>query len=266
MKKLFTVLIVLIAVCVLVGVVKDVAIKGAVENAVGIVTGLKLHIQSFKVGVVKPLVAITNLRLFNPDTFRDRIMLDMPEIYVDYNLRDIMRGTIHLNEVRIDIKELDVIKNEKGELNLDSLNVVREQKTGEKPAGRGEAPKIQIDKLTLKIGKAVYKDYSKGDTPFIQEFNLNLNETYVNVGDPNALVGLIITKTLMRTSIGNLANIDIRGLDRVVSGKLTEAANAALATVGNTQETLNATTGTLKDTAKQLGQALNVFGGDKNKQ
>ena len=88
----------------------------------------------------------------------------MPEIYVKYDLPAIMGGTIHLPEVRIALDEFMVVKNEKGELNLNSLKVVQAQKKGsaekEETKTGARMPKIQIDTLKLKIGKVIYKDYS----------------------------------------------------------------------------------------------------------
>ena len=89
----------------------------------------------------------------------------MPEIYVDYDLPAIVKGKVHLTEVRINLKEFMVVKNEKGELNLDSLNVVQEQQPRKKrakepePKEEGKEPDLQIDVLELKIGKVIYKAF-----------------------------------------------------------------------------------------------------------
>jgi len=265
MKMIISIIAVIVCVFVIFAVAKDVVIKSAVENGVGIVTGLNLHLQSLKVGILKPVVSIQNLRLMNPDGFKDRIMLDMPEIYVEYYLRDIMKGLIHLGEVRIELKEFNVIKNEKGVLNLDSLSVVKDQKSGHKSKEEENLPKVRIDTLKLKVSKVVYKDYSKGSAPLTQEFSLDLDATYTDIDDPVALVGLIVTKTLMRTTVGNLANIDLGGLDKTVTQSLLRAANVSEAAVQGASQTVNTTTQTLKDTGRQLGKALNVFGGDNNK-
>ena len=87
--------------------------------------------------------------------FKDKLMVDLPEIYVDYNLGAIMGGKAHLEEVRLNLKEFIVVKNEAGELNLDSLRVVKEtegeeaEKDGSKKE-KTEMPDIQIDLLELK--------------------------------------------------------------------------------------------------------------------
>ena len=53
-------------------------------------------------------------------------MVDLSEIYVDYNLGAIMGGKVHFEEVRLHLKEFVDVKNEAGELNLNSLRAVKE--------------------------------------------------------------------------------------------------------------------------------------------
>ena len=173
MKKVIKIIALVLIVVVVGSFFKDVLIKSAVESGVKIVTGLKLSISSFRVGLINTMVGIKNLKLYNPAGFKDRVMLDMPEIYVDYNLGAIMKGKIHLEDLKINMNEFVVVKNEKGELNLDSLKVVQSSKKKEAPKTSGKAakiPEIQIDSMELKIGRVIYKDYSKGgDKPVVQE-------------------------------------------------------------------------------------------------
>ncbi len=223
----------LIVVIILVGLVlaKNIIIKTAVSGGVKAATGLKLQIKGLRVGIFNSLIDIKDLKLFNPPDFTDKVMADVPLIYIDYDLGAFFKNKVHLEEMKLDLKEFVVVKNEKGELNLDSLKVVKEEK-GEKvskekaPEEKKEAPKIQIDDLSLKIGKVIYKDYSKGGSPQVKEFNVNIDEQYQNITDPNALVSLIVVKALTKTTIANLANFDISALQGQAAeamGKATEA-------------------------------------------
>ncbi|MFC1590557.1 hypothetical protein ACFL42_03605 [Candidatus Omnitrophota bacterium] len=268
MNKILKIVIGIIIVVLVLSFFKDVIIKTSVEKGVQVVTGLKLRIQGFKVGIINTLVGIKGLQLFNPAGFKDRVMLDMPEIYVDYDLPAALKGKVHLSEMRINMKELVVVKNEKGELNLDSLRVVQAEKKGAgqkmKGAPMGAIPEIQIDKLSLKIGKAIYKDYSKGGKPSVQEFDVNLDETYTNITNPYKLFSLILVKTLMNTTIARLANFDLGPLKGAVSETLataqkvaTQAAATAVEAVkeldtGALKGAAHTTTEAVKDTAETL--------------
>jgi hypothetical protein len=214
---------------------KNMIIKTSVTTGVKAMTGLKLSIRSMDVGVFKSLIGINELHLYNPSGFEDKLMMDLPEIYVDYNLGAIIGGKAHLEEVRLDLKEFIVVKNEAGELNLDSLRVVKETEgeVAEKDDGKKEKtkmPDIQIDLLTLKIDKVIYKDYSKGTSPKVKEFNVNIDERYENITDPQSFVRLIIVKALKNTTIASLANFDIEKLQKGLTEAARKAAEKAMQT------------------------------------
>ncbi len=258
MKKKRIMLLVLAAIF-LVLIVKDVVIKMSVESGVRFVTGLKLKTGSFRVGIFRPVVDIKNLRLLNPANFPDKTMIDMPEIYVKYNLPAIIGGKIHLPEVRLALKEFIVEKNSKGELNLDALKNVQEQKKSKpaEPAKKSaKAPDIKIDLFKLKIGKVIYKDYSKGAEPQVKEFNINLDETYSNIDNPYILANLIIVKALMNTTISSLTGFDVKGLEGSVGEAISGAKEAASAAASSVKETTSTAVSQIKDTEKQAAGTL----------
>ncbi|MBD3379636.1 MAG: hypothetical protein GF408_04140 [Candidatus Omnitrophica bacterium] len=275
-SKAIKIITAVLAVFVLLVFTKNTIVKISVEKGVQAVTGLKLGIKSLDVGLVKTLVDVKGLRLYNPPAFRDKLMMDVPEIYVDYDLPAIMKGTIHLSEMRLDLKEFVVVKNEEGVLNLDSLKVVQEEVEDQKAPARekaGEMPEIQIDSLRLKIGKVVYKDYSKGGEPSVKEFNISLDETYKNIDDPNKLVSLIVVRALMNTTISNLANFNIGPLKDLSSetlataqkmmGKMGETGGQILQQAAPAAETATQTAGdAVSSTADAIGGALGGIFGD----
>ncbi len=262
MNKFVKILIAVLAVVLVVSFAKDAIIKVSVEKGVNVVTGLKLSIQSLRVGVINTLVGVKNLKLHNPAGYKDPVMLDMPEIYVDYDLAAILKGKVHLPEMRINMKEFYVIKNEKGELNLNSLNVVKDSaaaKKGAKPAEpkeKGKAPEIQIDNLQLTIGKVIYKDYSAGGEPKVQEFSVNLDEKYQNINDPAKLVSLIVVKALMNTSIAKLTNFDLGGLQGTIGDTLGSAQKVLGDTAGKMTETVGKTTQQAQEAVKGTTKAV----------
>ncbi|MFA6637061.1 MAG: hypothetical protein WCV56_08200 [Candidatus Omnitrophota bacterium] len=271
MRKIFTtVLVVVLAVVLVLSVVKDPLAKFSVEKGVEMVTGLRLEIADLNIGILKTLVGIKDLKLFNPAGFEDEIMMDMPEIYVDYNLPAIVMGNIHLRTVRLNMNEFLVVKNAKGELNLNSLKVVKEEKTEKKPAPaeKAKAPEIQIDVLELKVGKVIYKDYSKGGKPIVQEFNLNLNERYTDINDPNKLVSLIVVQALRNTTIARLANFDLKGLEGTISDTLATAdklVGTAQGVVAGAGGAATQITQTAQDAAKETVETVQKTADDLQK-
>jgi hypothetical protein len=219
---------------------KNMIIKTSVTAGVKAMTGLKLNIRSMNIGVFKSLISINGLQLHNPQGFEDDVMIDLPEIHVDYNLGAFMKGKTHLEEVRLHLKEFIVVKNANGQLNLDSLRVVQsaeDEKGKEEEIEKGDGetektkmPDIQIDLLALKIDRVIYKDYSKGTSPKVKEFNVNIDERYVDITDPQSLGRLIIVKALKNTTIASLANFDIGKLQKGLAETVRKTAAKAMET------------------------------------
>ena len=266
MKKRTIFLLVLIILIVLLAVGKNIIAKAAIEKGAQVVTGLQLNMKSFNMGILKTSVGIKGLKLYNPPDYEDRVMLDMPEIYVDYDLGALLKKKVHLNDMRIDLKEFVLIQNKNGESNLDKLKAIQQPKEGAEPKEKGAAPEMQIDNLQLKIGKVVMKDYS-GKSPSVREITINLDEKFKNITSPNELVSLIVFKALMNTPFAALANVNMGALGDSVSGALSGVGNVAGETVDAAGKALKGTAEGAGKAVGEVGDALKKiklpFGGDK---
>jgi len=230
MKKSVLVATILVAVILALSIalsIKNVIAKKAISSGVKAMTGLKLSIGSVNVGIFKSAIGIKDLKLQNPGGFQDKFMVDMPEIYIDYDLRAFLNKKVHLEEVRLNLKELVVVRNAEGELNLNSLKVVKDTKTAPAKEEKPKEGEFLIDLLQLKIGKVIFKDYSQGKKPQTTEFNLNINERYENITDANKLVSLIITRALINTTVAKLADFDLKSLERKAGGLLKNVKESA---------------------------------------
>ena len=233
---------------------KNVVIKTSVTAGVRTMTGLKLSIRSMDFGIFKTLIGINELQLYNPSGFVDELMIDCPEIYVDYDLGAFMKGRTHLEEVRLNLKEFIVVKNEAGELNLDSLKVVKaeeEEVIDEDKKEKSKTRELQIDVLELRIDKVVYKDYSKGTPPKVKEYNVNIDDRFENITDPKTFGRLIIVKALKNTTIASLTNFDLGKLQRGISGTVKKTAEKALETPGRAIEIGKDAGGKARETAEE---------------
>ena len=259
-KILLGVVVLLIAFVVVVAVAKDAIIKYAVTEGVKAVTGLTLQIDSLQIGFQKTLVGINGLKLFNPKGFEDKLMIDLPEIFVQYDLPALLKKEVHLQVVRLNLESFTVVKNKEGKLNLDALKPVQTAKE-EKPAPeqkpqpeeKAAMPPLKIDLLELKIGTVYYKDYSVGPQPSVREFKVNINERHENITDPQELVKIIVTKALAKTTIANLTNFDIAGLKGSLGGALKGAGGL---TVGTGKEVEKTTVEAVKETTDALKNLL----------
>ena len=193
-------------------------------------------------------IKIENFRLYNPEGFPNEVLALLPLISVDIDMPALYKGKLHIEQITINLSEFVAIKNKEGELNVNSLKVMKEhgdtdeklqeevekekKKEKEKPKAKKEeksSEEAQIDKVTLSIGKVIYKDYSKGGEPSVKTFEINLkNKEYEGIPDVKSLIITIVIQTLMRTTINGA--IKLGTTSALIGG--TAASGGALLAVG----------------------------------
>lgn len=240
-KRIATILFVLI---VLFFVTRNILIKVGVEQGVKAVTGLTLKVKSIKVGVFKTYLDIKELRLLNPEGYLEEVMIDIHEIYADYEFLPLLKKNIHIKEARLYLKELNIVRDREGRINLNSLKALRRKIVKFQEEGKAQTKgkrniNLQIDLLKLKIGKVSFTDYSQGDNPSVREMNVDLEETFENITNPNVLIRSIVFKALMSTGLEHLA---ILGLRNIADDTLTSTIGVAAKVVGVAGDTLKKTT------------------------
>jgi len=252
---------------------KNVIAKVAVESGAKLVTGLKLEMESLKINLFDTSLGVNNLRLHNPKGYQDKVMVNLPEFYVDYTLSDILKGNIHLPELRLNLEEILIVKNADGSLNIDSLTALQKSKEGtaqKKPEApkaakkeKGKAPQIQLDRFTLHIGQVVYKDYSKkGGEPSVKTFKVNLNEEFRDITNPYSLVSIIVVKVMMSTPLAALTNFDVAGLSSGVTDALASSTELAKNAANQAQSLLVDTGGSAVKALGNAGESLKDATGD----
>jgi uncharacterized protein involved in outer membrane biogenesis len=281
MKLLGKLIAFLVVVLVVLVLARNVVIKAAAETGVRAVTGMPLSIGKFDLDILNTAVDIEGLVLKNPAGFHDTGLVDIPKILIAYERASIFTGKVHLKDIEFDLKQFTVVKNEKGELNLDRLKALQGTQKPSAQAPKTEQPKapakpipVQIDRMRLKIGKVVYTDYSSGK-PSTKEFNINIDQSYENITDLYSVVRLIVLKAMMSSGISNLVNFDIGGLQGTLTGAFGDAAKSldALKNVakdpsaiaGQAGDLLKGTTGTVEDTAKGLTSTVTSAAGSLKK-
>ena len=248
MKKILTVIIVLAVLLLGLILAKNIIVKTALVKGIKAITGVEIQVGRVNVGLVNTLIDINDLEIFNPSGFVDKVMADIPEIYVAYDLGAFFKKQVHLRNLKLDLKELVVVQNASRLVNINSLKTLMPKQSAE------PAPEVKIDELSLRIGKVIYKDYSSGK-PVVQEFNLNINEHYKNITDPKALVSTILSRALMNIAIPNINMQDLKktaveSAKSLVTGTVGETGSAVKDTAGAAKEAVKETTDSLKQMFK----------------
>lgn len=264
-------LVVIVALIIGCWLLKNALVKMAVIGGAKAITGLNVHVSRMDLGLLKTSVGIQGLRVGNPPGFTEPVMVDLPEIYVDYRLGSLLSGKPHFDVVRLHLDTLTVEKNAQGQINLNSIKALQ-QAPPQKPAGpaapKAPAPAFVIDRLQLKIGRVVYKDFSKGGAPQTRDFAVNIDEEFKHVTNPYTFAGLIVSRALMKTTLsqlGALGDIDVKALQADVTNALKASAADLLPTaeaMGRTAEDVSKKAlGTANESVEKASDAVSEAAG-----
>ncbi len=246
-----TVIKLVVALLVLLGVLgffKNWIVRSAVSKAITSVAHVPVRIGATDVRLMATSILLKDIKVENPSGFPERGMLDIGQIYIDFESKDLGKGVAHFEELRLDLRELTVIRNRDGKLNIDSLKPTggKSGKEG-KPAEKGNAPKLLIDRLYLSIGRVVYKDYSAGGAPEVQTFDINIKDrAYANVENPNEIMSLLMVEALTKTTLSRLADLDLDLFKDGASGVLSKGLGLVDDGTGTLQQTANNLLGLFK--------------------
>ena len=197
MKKflgwLAVIVLVLLAVLVL---ARNFIARISVEIGATRATGFPLEIGSVNVGLFNGQLDVRALKLMNPPDFQEKIFVDMPQLYVDYHLGSMLSGAPHINDMLINIKQLVVVKNGKGDSNAMKLK-------GVVYSGGGSSTKYRVDKLRIHIGTVTIKDYSRGK-PTERNITLNVDATYKDITDSTDITRLVLMTVMSQVRLPDI--------------------------------------------------------------
>lgn len=231
MSRKFIALIIIIFFVFCFFLAKDFIVKTIFERTATALSGLKITANSIDVGIFNPSLRVKGMVILNPASSfpDDSIMAEIKELYVNYDIASCFRKDIHIKDMVFDVGLVNVVRNKKGENNLNSLKVVNalEHVDKNKKLNNG-MPGIKIDRLHLKGGMVKYKDYTKAPYPAVTEFEVRVDEKYENITNPYQLVSLIVSRSLVKTSPSNIIGFDLTPVQNQV--------NEAVSAIRNTTE------------------------------
>jgi hypothetical protein len=233
--------IIILAVVLLFGFcwVRDFLIKSLIGSVATSVTGAPTSVGGLSLSIIRQSVKISNLRMYNPKGFPKDILVDISKMGVAYNLGALITGKIHLKQLELEIKEIGMTKNKEGKLNVDSLKIAAE-KSGEKEKKPAKQLAMQIDTVSLGMGRVVSRDYSVGGQLVVKVYDINLKKTYKNITSAQQLAALIISEPLKAAGIQGLKVYGVSMLTGVAA--LPVVAAFTFAGKDYAQETFNVTT------------------------
>lgn len=215
---------------------RDKLIESFLEVRVTFLTGVKLNIGSLKTDFLRARIKIQDLHLYNPNGYEERLMADIPEIYIDVDLSKLLRGEIYFEELRFYLKELNIVRNEERLVNVDKLIPFKKEPASGEHQEKGlerKISKIGVKTLYLKADKVSYADYSKTKEPLVQEFNVKLELKYNNIGDLDNLIRILASNIFKETIAENLVNMPIKKIENTVKEAYLKGVPAVKKAIGS---------------------------------
>ena len=194
MKKFLIVIGIVVFFLVGIAIIKNQIIKSVVTKVASGIIGAPVHMDSFSLNILSSTIHISGFKIYNPSGFPEGILVSCPKIKVIYDRATIFKQKRHFLLVEIELKEMGLTKNKEGKLNVDSLKIVQQPKSS-------EPIPMQIDLLTLSVGKIVYKDYTIGTEPSVRVYDVNKQKSYKGIPSAQQLALLVLAEPMKTVAI-----------------------------------------------------------------
>ncbi len=203
MKKISTIFLITIVAVV---IFKDFLIQCAISNVGSAVLGAPVEVGSFSSNFFTQKIHIRHLRVLNPPGFPHQPLVDISAIDVDYDLPSLIKGKMHFPYINVDLKEMVIIKNMQGRLNVDALKVSQKPQ-GPSPSQAPQAMRpFSIDVMKLNLERTVYIEYSPANRPLVKVFDVGFkNKTFKNIKSVRQLSIIILTQGMGPAAIKSAA-------------------------------------------------------------
>ncbi len=211
MPKPVKIVIIVLAVLFIGSFLKNGIFQSVLNGALSKAAHVPVRIGGTSVHFFSSGITLKGIKVYNPRSFPERLMVDAPLVSIDFDPAALFKHQLHFKDLKLNVKEVVVIKNRDGNLNVNAMKPTEEDKTkSKKGETKGQMPALKIDRLSLTVGRVVYKDYSAGGAPSVQVFDINIQDrVYTNIQNPTVLVSLIMSEALARTTLSRIANLDI---------------------------------------------------------
>lgn len=179
----------------------DTIVTSVAEGKLRKQTGLEVHLGRLELRPWSGRARAEQLVIYNPADFGGGPLVNIAELHVEYDPALAKERKLHLNVLRFNLAELNIVVNKEGQSNLDGVRqAVEEIRRGQRVA-RTNAPMefVGLERLNLTLGKGTWTDLRNSGTP--REFDLGIrNEVVQDMKDAKELVAKL-TPILVRAGL-----------------------------------------------------------------
>ncbi|MFA6545016.1 MAG: hypothetical protein WCS99_11360 [Limisphaerales bacterium] len=198
MFRLFLLLLVLLAILAL---SFDTIVTAIAEGKIRKQTGLDAHLEKLELRPWSGRAHVEKLVLYNPAEFGGGPLVNIAELHVEYDTALARERKLHLNVLRFNLAELNIVVAKDGRSNLDGVRTTVEAIRRDKPVTQTNASMefAGLDQLNLTLGRGTWTDLRLSGTP--REFDLGIrNEIVQDMKDAKELVAKL-TPILARAGL-----------------------------------------------------------------
>jgi hypothetical protein len=234
-KWLLRLIFVVVVLVILVFAFKDSMLRIAAEHRIRAQTGMDVKIGKFSSGIFSPVVTIENLKIYNTAEFGGTPFLNIPELHIELDSLALAQRKLRITLVRLNLAELDIVKNEAGQTNIFRIKNKVEGGGSKKnglQAALGDFQFDGIDVLNLSLGKAKFIDLK--DAKNNREIRVDLqNQIFKNVKSDADVYGILFLVWLRSGGNFSITPVDLgkdfigRKLDNIGSTIRQAVGNAA---------------------------------------
>jgi uncharacterized protein involved in outer membrane biogenesis len=194
--KIFRWLVFLIVVAIIIAILAlNTVLKAVTEKRIRDATGMDAEIGKLSFGLLTPTVTLGDFKLYSPPDFGGTPFLNISELHAEYDLKALRKHELHLTLLRLNLEEIDVVKNQAGRTNVFSiLGLVRAKQPGAS-ANTNSVTWLTgfkftgVDLMNISIGKARLIDLKDQNLNRWVDISLE-NQIIKNVKSPADLAGL----------------------------------------------------------------------------
>jgi len=192
----------LLAVVLAIGAVllKDEIARNLTEERIRRETGFEAKIGKLEFSLFSPRVMLENVVMYNPADFGGSVFLNVPDLYFEYDRKQLALGKLHLKFLRLTMTEFHIVENQQGRTNLiDVLHKAAPELLGAPSSSDDRYTFAGIGTLNLSLDQVRYSNLRVPKRS--QEVKLGLKNDLTHNVRTEQDVAAILFKVLLRAGI-----------------------------------------------------------------
>ena len=194
-----------VLVVLLVGVLlaRNPILKAITKQGIEESTGLRVEIGELESAFGSASIHIRDLRLYNPMEYGGALMASAPEVLLDIDAEQAAEGRLHFRNLKLNLTELNVVKNLKGRFNLEGVEKKIRERLERRKRKKNQDFEFEyggIEHMELTLGTVSFTDMARPKRS--RSFDLGVKDEVVSdlktEDDLQRWIGAMLFRILMQ--------------------------------------------------------------------